>query len=414
MLHIPQKSIALLALALGLAQAPIAQAQTEVVGLYYDGSNRQMFRSTPGDFVGDWDATTGFIPLSFHALDFNASSTELYAISYSIGYYGTLDQDTGAFTSMGISGLPGGQIHGLTSHPDGVTWYAIGVSGTDSQLYRGDMLGGGWTAVGGPMLGLRLWDISCNSAGDLYAESIHTQELHSIDPVTGVPTLVGSLGIAMNYAQGFDFDWTDDTLYATISQGPGGGGAVWFASINTTTGAATMVADAAGLYLQAEMAIKNTTPPVLEPFCDPQENNSTGFPTKLIGDFEAPGGTGLHLEAEYGPAGQFGFFLVGTGITEPGVMISEGRLCLSSAVGDLIGRYTIPGGAMNSVGQFDGSGILVNLVGTSTVGTGFDVPLELPFLGTPTISVGETWHFQLWHRDVGDASNFSNGLSVTF
>ena len=69
---------------------------------------------------------------------------------------------------------------------------------------------------------------------------------------------------------------------------------------------------------------------------------------------------------------------------------------------------------MNSVGQFNGAGVLVNLVGTSTVGTGFDVPLELPFMGTPSIAIGQTWHFQLWHRDVGDASNFSTGLSVTF
>ena len=174
-----------------------------------------------------------------------------------------------------------------------------------------------WGAAGflwaRPMLGLRLWDIACNSVGELYAESIHTQELYQVNPVTGVPTLVGSLGIPMNYAQGFDFDWTDDTLYATISQGPGGGGACWFASIDTTTAAVTMLADTTGLFLQAEMAIKNVTPPVIESFCDPQEPNSTGFATKLVGSFTAPGGTGLHLEGEYGPSGQFGYFLVGTG-----------------------------------------------------------------------------------------------------
>jgi hypothetical protein len=48
------------------------------------------------------------------------------------------------------------------------------------------------------------------------------------------------------------------------------------------------------------------------------------------------------------------------------------------------------------------------------VGTGFDV---LPVLPTPpggVIVSGATWNFQLWYRDVGGASNFSDGISVTF
>jgi len=58
--------------------------------------------------------------------------------------------------------------------------------------------------------------------------------------------------------------------------------------------------------------------------------------------------------------------------------------------------------------------VLQNQVGTSTVGSGFDVPATVPITGSPTISAGSTWHFQLWHREAAGASNFSNGLSVTF
>ncbi len=32
----------------------------------------------------------------------------------------------------------------------------------------------------------------------------------------------------------------------------------------------------------------------------------------------------------------------------------------------------------------------------------------------PSIMFGETWHFQLWHREDAGESNFSNGLSINY
>ena len=152
------------------------------------------------------------------------------------------------------------------------------------------------------------------------------------------------------------------------------------------------------------------------PFCDPANNNSTGFPTVLTGDMTAPGGSGLHLEANQGPSGQFGYYLVGTGFSEPGIMLpmSAGRLCLALGGGNSIGRYNVTGTQFNSLGSFDASGIHQNLVGTSSAGSGFDVPTTVPISGSPTIMLGSTWHFQLWHRENAGSSNFSNGLSVMF
>lgn len=144
-------------------------------------------------------------------------------------------------------------------------------------------------------------------------------------------------------------------------------------------------------------------------FCDPADNNSTGFPTKLTGAFGSGVGSDLHLEAAQGPPTQFGYFLVGTAVMDPGTPISDGHLCLTGS----FGRYNF-GTDTNSVGQFDAAGILQNAVGSSTTGTGFDVPLSVPIAGNPMIMAGDTWHFQLWHREDGGASNFSNGLSVTF
>lgn len=148
-------------------------------------------------------------------------------------------------------------------------------------------------------------------------------------------------------------------------------------------------------------------------FCDPADNNSTGAPTVLSGNIGTGIGSGLHLEASQGPATQFGYFLVGTGVSDPGTPISQGHLCLSTSVGNALGRYNVAGGTSNSIGRFDASGILQNLAGTSSVGSGFDVPASIPSIGG-SISAGSTWHFQLWHRESNGESNFSNGLSVTF
>lgn len=148
-------------------------------------------------------------------------------------------------------------------------------------------------------------------------------------------------------------------------------------------------------------------------FCDPAAPNSSGQSTKLGGLFTGTSGTGLHLEATGGPADQFGYFLVGSGSFEPGIVVADGRLCLDTSSGASIGRYNLAGSERNSVGQFDATGTLQNLVGTSSVGSGFDVPTSLPTRNDPLIAAGSTWHFQLWHRD-GQSSNLSNGLSVTF
>ena len=108
--------------------------------------------------------------------------------------------------------------------------------------------------------------------------------------------------------------------------------------------------------------------------------------------------------------------MIGTAVNDPGVSLpnSNGRLCLLLGAGNYVGRYNVSGSQFNSLGQFDAAGVLQNQVGTSATGPGFDVPTSVPIAGSPQIMVGQTWHFQLWHRETGGLSNFSNGLSVTF
>ena len=144
--------------------------------------------------------------------------------------------------------------------------------------------------------------------------------------------------------------------------------------------------------------------------------NSTGVPALLSGSFGSGTGSGLHLEVQDGPSNQIGYFLVGNEATS-GVAISSGLLCLVGTSTAQVFRYNAAGTPQNSVGVFGNRGTLENVVGTSLVGSGFDVPDIIP-AGVPLpIMIGDTWHFQLWYRDtavMSGNSNFSNGLSVTF
>lgn len=144
--------------------------------------------------------------------------------------------------------------------------------------------------------------------------------------------------------------------------------------------------------------------------CQPANPHSSGGPVTLAAsDFSGPGV--VHLEAAEGPPGEFAYFLVSSQLVDPGMPLAGGVLCLGSP----IARYSPGSGAaqFNSTGQFNSSGILQNLVGTSTVPTGFDVPMALPGPIGGTVTTGSTFHFQLWFRD-GQTSNFSDAASVTF
>ncbi|MDF1836696.1 MAG: hypothetical protein P1V35_02405 [Planctomycetota bacterium] len=151
-----------------------------------------------------------------------------------------------------------------------------------------------------------------------------------------------------------------------------------------------------------------------EAFCDPMNPNSSGLSTSLGGTPIVGPSSGVRLEMDQGPAQQFGYFLVGTASNAPGLVLGSGRLCLALTPGNVIGRYNVAGGGHNSIGLFDNAGVFQNLAGSSASGLGFDIPTALPLSGAPSIQPGQTWYFQGWHRDIGGASNFSNGLSVTF
>ncbi|MEL6716457.1 MAG: FG-GAP-like repeat-containing protein, partial [Planctomycetota bacterium] len=135
-------------------------------------------------------------------------------------------------------------------------------------------------------------------------------------------------------------------------------------------------------------------------YCTPAVPNSTGLPSRIraVGQ-DLVFFNDVLLVAEDLPPQQFGFFLVSStqGVSFP-VPNSQGRICLA---GD-IGRF-------NLAGQIKSSGPEGRIA--------LDVDLgQLPIpTGLVSVAPGETWNFQLWHRDTSSGgSNFSAALAVEF
>ena len=132
--------------------------------------------------------------------------------------------------------------------------------------------------------------------------------------------------------------------------------------------------------------------------------NSTGGPSSMgASGSNIVANNDLVLEAKDLPLNAFGFFLTSTVqgfVAGPGG--SQGNLCLGGA----IGRYVGPGQIQNS-----GATGMISLAIDNT-----QVPQPTGFV---TIAVGQTWNFQLWHRDTGGTgggptSNFTDGYEIVF
>lgn len=245
---------AVAALAAGLTSSAMAQ-----IGDVY------MFnlRSNPNQLwrVGLSDPTNRIfidqnIGYDTFAMDFDQTASTLYAHNVTSGEFGTIDLTNGIFAPIApLTGVPTGTtVTGITVAPNGSAYLS---SATD--LYSLNLATGAATLIG-PMTGATLViDITADNAGRLYGHDIALDSLVSIDSLTGAATVVGPTGLAANFAQGMDFDWSTNTLYATIYTG---GGTGRFVSWDTTTGAVTTIVDtgAAGWNAEIEMAVRSPIP----------------------------------------------------------------------------------------------------------------------------------------------------------
>lgn len=238
------------------ALAGAAHANIGDVYIYDVRGTAEFFRISLSDPTNRTFINSAGTFVSF-GMDFDPTASTLYIHNNLTGELGTMSLTTGAFTGIGvISGLNTGEaLTGITIAPNGTAYVSTAVS-----LYTMNLATGAATLVA-PFTGAGtlMIDIAADRNGLLYGHDIGTDSLYLIDATTGVSTLIGAHGLAANFAQGMDFDWSTNTLYATIYTGAGTGR---FVSWDTSTGAVTTIVDtgAAGWNMEMEMAVRSPIP----------------------------------------------------------------------------------------------------------------------------------------------------------
>jgi hypothetical protein len=233
-------------------EAPCSASST-IYGLDFRGT--QFFETTTTDFVGDF-TSIGATDYTSFAIDMDVTATTLYAVLFDgSNTYGTIDIGTGDFTATGTLTGPAADsnVSGMSVDPVSGNWYLSVSELGGSVLYVGDITTGVFTPVGLITANINI-DMAIDSQGNAYGHDISVDQLISIDLVTGLGTPIGPTGQAANFAQGMDFDYVDDTLYATIYTG---GGTGVFATFDLLTGQATPLQDTTPLDAEMEMVVAN-------------------------------------------------------------------------------------------------------------------------------------------------------------
>jgi hypothetical protein len=175
-------------------------------------------------------AVTGFLAVCL--LGLFAGSLKADQLAYLLGgqggstqAFGTVDLNTGAFTSLGtISpavGVTGLGVAGGTLYTDN------NGAGTLDSINTSN---GALTVIGSSG-GVPMSNFGATTTG-LYFIDAFTQDLYSINPLRAAPTLIGSTGLTIS-GPGTALSTNSGTLYFD-----------WFGSlytVNTTTGLATLV-----------------------------------------------------------------------------------------------------------------------------------------------------------------------------
>lgn len=140
-----------------------------------------------------------------------------------------IDPATGVVTNIG-GGAPD-----LTGFAYDVTTATAYVIDFDGMLSTVDLETGVLTNIGGnypSVIGL-----ACSGEGNLFAISLQ-DHVASINKETGAYTMIGDLGVDINYAQDIAYDRDNDILYGALYTSEGG-----IYQINLTTGEASLIAN---------------------------------------------------------------------------------------------------------------------------------------------------------------------------
>jgi len=196
-----------------------------------------------------------FSPATVYAMDFDPLGTTLYGIDSNAKMLGTIDTATGVFSPQAtVTNIGDPTITGLKIDPTTGVFYVS----TGSRLFSLDPASGAATLLGAHGPSTLIIDLAISAGGDMYATDIATDSLYSVDKTNGAISLIGSIGLDLNFAQGMDFDYSTGVLYAALYR-PGQNSD--FATLDLSTGAATIIGSLNGREL--EFAITNSANPVV-------------------------------------------------------------------------------------------------------------------------------------------------------
>lgn len=143
------------------------------------------------------------------------------------GQFGTVDLNTGDFTSLGNSGVT---LAGMAVA--NATLYGSSYHTSAGSLYKIDPANGSLTVIGRSSLDID--DFGSTTSG-LFVVGVD-RNLYSINPTTGAPTLIGPIGVSLGSWRSLSTN--SNTLYFAT-------GADLY-TLSTTTGAATLVGSMGG------------------------------------------------------------------------------------------------------------------------------------------------------------------------
>jgi len=190
------------------------------------------------NYTGTIDYATGtFTPLVNPGTgDFLAAGEYINGVVYGFEY-GTnnvyvVTADGNAYQTGTLNGLS--SVTGFAYDKVNDVMYASSYDGTNSNLYTVDA---SWNCTLVGMMGSELYiGIACDAAGNLYGIEMTNDNFASIDKSTGAATVIGPLGVDINYAQDIGGDSNSGTIYGTLYTSEG-----VFGTIDVTTGTFTQI-----------------------------------------------------------------------------------------------------------------------------------------------------------------------------
>jgi subtilisin-like proprotein convertase family protein len=168
-----------------------------------------------------------------------------------------VDTLSGARTFIAnCTGVPQANLTGMTWDATTNTMYGVSSSLTASQIFRINISTGVCTPIGSPTT-VAPGCIQINAAldGSLYSVDIVNDALYVWNKTTGVPTLVGSLGVDANFGQDGHFDLSDGQYYWAAFNNTSGQPELRI--IDVLTGSSTLV----GTYASQVATFGIYTPP---------------------------------------------------------------------------------------------------------------------------------------------------------